>query len=139
MIMARTSSPDCCGSMLLRGRFGLIDPDHNEAAPAAVPTDLRHIRLDQEDPPAAAFFEVLRQGRIGNGRAIKAGTFVLDADLDLIGADAGFNANFLSRIKTVAVLERIDQSLFQSQVDGKEIGSRVPAPFDKIQNLSLHF
>src|SRR3954452_24025154 len=52
--------------------------DHAEAAAAALPGDVAHVRFDQQDPPAAGAAEVFVGGRVGDGAAVEPRPLVLN-------------------------------------------------------------
>src|SRR5207248_8245084 len=113
----------------------LVGLDHGQPSAAAVPPDAVHVGLDEEDAAAAALLEVFVGRGVGHAAAVEAGALVLDADLDLLGADLRLDVDLLVRVEPVAVLDRVDHRLLERELDGKEAVAVESLALQRVEDL----
>lgn len=118
---------------------GLIAFDHSEATSAVAPLNFIHIGFDEMDSATAAFFNIFGKGGIGNGMAVKTGSFVFDDNLRLPGVDGGGNINLFAGIETVAMLDGVHHRFFERETDGEDRLAIEPATVDVVHDFALDF
>jgi hypothetical protein len=96
-----------------------------------------HVRLHQQDAAAVEALEVFVEGRVGDRSAVEAGAFILDGDLGLFGADGGLDLDGLGAVELVAVLDGVDQGLFEGELDAEEGVGEVGVLLDLVENAFL--
>ena len=101
-------------------RFFFVS-DHADTIAAFVEFNYIHIRAHKQYSPAAGLIEIFAAPWVWNGTWVKALAFVGHRNLDLVGAYRILDSNLFLRVHFIAVLDSIDESLFQRQMDGEDI------------------
>src|SRR5947209_8319121 len=99
----------------------VTDHAHGQAVARRVVDDFGHVVADEEQSTATGPFQVLRGHGVGDIFRIEARAFVDDANIEALGLDAiAYPDRFVS-VHLIAMLDGIDQGLFQSQLDRKHL------------------
>ena len=69
---------------------------------------------------AAGALDVLEGGGVGHVAGVEAVALVGDVDLEVLGANHGDDGHLFIAVHLVAVLDGIDQGLFQGQADAED-------------------
>ena len=83
----------------------------------------------QHDAAAAGFFEVFVLGGVGHVLQAETGALVFDHDADFVVGDLAGDKDLFARVEAVAVLDGVDQGLFEGQADAEDpagVESRSP-------------
>lgn len=98
----------------------VADFAHGEVIAGRVVFDLSHVVAHQKQAAAAGAFEIFRGEAIGDLAGIKAATFIGDADLAALGVYLVVNENLLGGVHLVAMLDGIDERLFQGKANAED-------------------
>src|SRR5262245_55068337 len=83
----------------------------------------------EQQPPATGAFQIFDGNRIGDVCRVKAGPLVSNTNLKPFGDNPEGNADLLGTVHLVAMLDGIDESFFQGQLDAEQV------PFGKLVGL----
>ena len=86
-----------------------------------VELDTVHETSHEEHPSAVGCQSVFRVGRVGEGAYVEALAFVGDFDIHAIFGKAAFDVDRFGKVHFVAMLDRVDQRLFQGKVDAEDV------------------
>ncbi len=95
--------------------------DHSDTIAAFVELNYIHIRAHKQYSPAADLIEIFAVPWVWNDIGVKAPPFIGHRNLDLVGAHRILDFNFSLWVHFIAVIDSIDESLFQRQMDGEDI------------------
>ena len=74
----------------------------------------------QHQAAAAGALEVLDRGRVGHVGRVEAGALVGDLDGEAVGLHLVGDLDRLVAVVLVAVLDRVDEGLFEGELDGED-------------------
>ena len=94
---------------------------HLDAVAGVVVTDGRHEIAHQHDAATAWTFEVLFSGTVGNVLWLEARTFVTNLSPHPLARPSADNVNLLGFVQLIAMLDGIDNGLFQRKADTKHV------------------
>src|SRR5262249_10225279 len=80
---------------------------------------------------------VLGEGGVGDIGRVEPAPFVFDADLEPLRGDGVTDADLFRRVELVAVLDRVDEGLFEGQLDVEHVPLAVPGRLQRIPYFVL--
>ena len=105
-----------------RGRRAVLATfAHADRVALAVVLDLGHEAAHEQQAAAAGAFDVLDRGRVGHVLGVEPRPLVGDADVEPFGGDAVDDDDPLVGVHLVAVLDGVDQGLFEGQLDREDV------------------
>ena len=94
---------------------------HNNAVPTVDVVDPRHVISHEHNAPAAGPEQVFLLGAIGDAGGIEASAFVSDFQKQSLGIQFAIDMNELVLIGPITVADRIDNGLFDRQVNCEDL------------------
>ena len=108
---------------------------HGDDVAAAVVLDLGHEVAHEQQAAAAGALEVLGGGRVGHVLGVEARPLVGDADVEPLGSDRVRDEDALVRVHLVAVLDGVDEGLFEGELDGEDVVLGVAGGLERLLDL----
>ena len=102
---------------------------HENGVTAWAEGNFIHVIAHQHEAAATRTLQIFHGGRVRYLGTIKAATFVTDKDIEAFRLNVVGDVDFLGVIELVAVLDGVNEGLFQSQLDAENLAFAVGVGF----------
>lgn len=100
-----------------------------------VELDEIHETSHEKYPPAVGGFSMFRVRRVGQGVDVEAFSLIRDRDIHLVFRQVALDVDRFGEIHLVSVLDRVDQGLFQGEVDAENVVFSPSGVLEAVEDL----
>src|SRR5262249_23538077 len=111
---------------------------HENGVASRAKRDGTHVVTHQHETAATGTFQVFGGRGIGHLAGIEASALISDVNVKALRADPVSNLDAFLAIEVVAVLNGVNESLFERQADAEDLVFRVAMRFQLAFNFFLH-